>query len=163
MNSSTIISLSIVGLSLAALMGCTSGDGSSPAPDGSSSSNECTAAGGQCVIGDVICAVPGSQSCPNGGGATPAGIFCCLSDVADCGQPNVTTYECPASSDGGAACKGSAPVPFGAPNYEALVEAGDDDASYAVGCKVTFPACSSGQVPYCTCIVQAEPTWSCVY
>jgi hypothetical protein len=116
-------------------------------PDAGSGGNECTSAGGQCLIGDVICAVPGPQSC---GGVTPAGYYCCLSNAADCGQPDATTFECP-EPDGGASCQGGPPVPFGAPNYEALQQAVDEDASYPAGCRVTFPACNNGKVSYCTC------------
>ena len=58
-----------------------------------------------------------------------------------------------------------APVPLGAPNYEALMEAVDEDASYSVGCKVTFPACNNGHVPYCTCggSSPAFNGWTCFY
>jgi hypothetical protein len=132
-------------------------------PDGGG----CLAAGGECLIGNVICAEPGPQSC---GGVTPAGLYCCLSNVADCGQPHTTTYACPAESDGGAQSEGgasctSAPVPLGAPNYQALMEAVDEDASYSVGCKVTFPACNNGHVPYCTCGGSSPGFngWTCFY
>jgi hypothetical protein len=130
-------------------------------PDSGSGSNECSSAGGQCVIGDVICAVPGPQSC---GGVTPAGLYCCLSNVADCGQPDATTFECP-GPDGGASCQGGPPVPFGAPNYEALQQAADEDASYPAGCRVTFPACNNGHVAYCTCSGSGSgfSGWSCFY
>jgi hypothetical protein len=118
-----------------------------------SDSEDCTPAGGQCVIGDVICAVPGPQSC---GPITPAGLYCCLSQVADCGQPDAVTYVCP--SDGGLACKGTAPIPLGTPNYQALEAAGDPDASFPEGCTATFPACNGGRVPQCTC---EATSWSC--
>jgi hypothetical protein len=137
-----------------------SGEGTT---DVRSNNGECKAAGGQCLIGNVICAVPGLQSC---GPITPAGQYCCLSNTADCGQPAAVAYACPATLDGGASCKGSAPVPIGAPNAQALESARDDDASYREGCKATFPACNNGRVPYCTCVSQLlEPsgTWSCVF
>jgi hypothetical protein len=121
------------------------------------SSNECTAAGGRCLGVIEVCAVLGTQSCDPGSAAL--GVHCCLSETADCGQPGTTTYACPAFSDGGAVCKGSAPVPFGAPGYDAPVEAGDPDAVYPVGCTATFPACNIGQAPTCTCV---GPTWSCL-
>jgi len=66
-------------------------------PDaGNPDSGGCLAAGGECVIGNVICAAPGPQSC---GGVAPAGLCCCLSNVADCGQPDeprVTSESAPA-------------------------------------------------------------------
>ncbi len=132
------------------------------AADAGSSSGECSEAGGQCLIGDVICAVSGPQSC---GGVTPAGLYCCLSNVADCGQPDATTYTCPAEAGAGASCK-SAPVPIGAPNEQALQQAADDDdASYPAGCRVTFPACNNGLVPYCTCSGSGPGSsgWNCFY
>jgi len=131
--------------------------------DAGSYGADCIAAGGQCVLGNYICAVPGP---PETCGSGPGGAYCCLSETADCGQPQATTYVCPSSLDGGGACKGGAPVPSGAPGYEALVEAGDDDASYPVGCRATFPACNGGQVPYCACtsqVLESSATWSCFY
>ncbi|MGH7296722.1 MAG: hypothetical protein ACRELB_17415 [Polyangiaceae bacterium] len=129
-------------------------------PAGDAGGGDCASAGGECVVGDVICAVPGPQSC---GPPSPGGVYCCLSRVADCGQPAEITTVCPAAPDGGAVCRGSAPVPLGAPGYEALQEAGDVDASFAVGCTVTFPVCNAGRPPSCTCSTQGSATWSCVY
>ena len=136
-------------------------------PDAGPDGAGCIASGGECLNSNVICAVPGPQTCGN---VTPAGLYCCLSNVANCGQPDTTTYACPAPSDGGAQSEGgasctSAPVPLGAPNYEALMEAVDEDASYPVGCKVTFPACNNGHVPYCTCGGSSEGFngWTCFY
>lgn len=127
----------------------------------SDNGGDCHAAGGQCVIGNVICAVPGPQSC---GPITPAGLFCCLSQTADCGQPAALTYACPAASDAGASCKGTPPPPIGAPNFAALEDAGDPDASIAVGCVATFPVCGSGMPFECTCSAQGDSgIWSCVY
>ena len=106
--------------------------------------------------------MPGPQNCGQG----PGGLFCCLSNVADCGQPDTVTYSCSQPSDGGPSCKGSAPVPFGVPNFQAMQtaeEASDNDASYALGCKATFPACNYGQPIYCTCSLNPTPTWSCFY
>jgi hypothetical protein len=121
---------------------------------------ECTEAGGQCLIGSAICAVPGPQSC---GGITPAGLYCCVSNVADCGQPDATTYVCPKPADGGPSCQGGAQPPTGIPNFEALLQATDQDASYPAGCKVTFPGCNNGQVPYCTCSGSGPGSsgWTC--
>ncbi len=137
--------------------------GKDAAPDaGGSSSDECSEAAGQCLIGDVICAVPGPQSC---GGSTPAGLYCCLSNVADCGQPDATTYACPAPVNGGPSCQGGAQPPVGIPNFEALQQATDGDASYPAGCKVTFPGCNNGKVPYCTCSGSGPGNsgWTCFY
>jgi hypothetical protein len=127
-------------------------------PDAGPDAAGCIAAGGECLYSNVICAVPGPQSC---GAVGPGAPYCCLSNVANCGQPSATTYACPpAQPEGGLTCP-SAPVPLGAPNYEALVQATDNDASYPVGCRVTFPACNNGHVPYCTCRIDGEPIWSC--
>jgi hypothetical protein len=137
-------------------------DGESEVPvDAGSNGGECSEAGGQCLIGDVICAVPGPQTC---GAPSPAGLFCCLSNVADCGQPDATTYACPDQPAAGSSCQ-SAPIPIGAPNYQALTEAEDKDASYPAGCKVTFAACNGGKVPYCTCSGSAPgfSGWSCFF
>lgn len=120
----------------------------------SSAANDCAAAGGVCVLGNVICAVPGPQSC---GATGPAGLYCCLNDIADCGQPDAATFSCPASGGDGA-CIGPPPVPLGTPNYGNVEEAGDPDASYPSGCTVTFPACNNGNVPTCTC---TGPGWTC--
>jgi hypothetical protein len=121
---------------------------------------ECTEAGGQCLIGSTICAVPGPQSC---GGITPAGLYCCLSNAAECGQPDATTYVCPEPADGGPSCQGGAQPPSGIPNFEALQQATDQDASYPAGCKVTFPGCNNGDVPYCTCSGSGPGSsgWTC--
>jgi hypothetical protein len=106
------------------------------------------------VIGDVICAVPGYLSCP--GGISPAGIFCCLSQVADCGQPAVTTYS--AGCDAGhPACHGTAPDPIGAP-ADAGLAAAEPDASFPTGCTATFPVCGSSGPYACTC---TSDGWSC--
>jgi hypothetical protein len=132
-------------------------------PDaGGSNSGECSEAGGQCLIGSTICAVPGPQSC---GGITPAGLYCCLTNVADCGQPDATTYACPAPADGGPSCQGGAQPPVGIPNFEALQQATDEDASYPAGCKATFPGCNNGKVPYCTCSGSGPGNsgWTCFY
>jgi hypothetical protein len=126
-------------------------------PDAGPDSAGCIAAGGECLFPNVICATPGPQSC----GSVNQGSYCCLSNVADCGQPSMTTYACPvAQSEGGPTCA-SAPVPLGAPNYQTLVQATDDDASYPVGCRVTFPACNNGHGPYCECMGDQGPIWSC--
>jgi hypothetical protein len=129
-----------------------------PPDAGPDAAAECIAAGGECLFSNVTCAVPGPQSC----GPNLPGSYCCLSNVADCGQPSATTYACPVDpSEGGATC-GSAPVPLGAPDYPALAQGADDDASYPVGCRVTFPACNNGHVPYCTCILgDSVPSWNC--
>ena len=121
---------------------------------------ECTETGGQCLIGSAICAVPGPQSC---GGITPAGLYCCLSNAAECGQPDATTYVCPEPADGGPSCQGGAQPPSGIPNFEALLQATDQDASYPAGCKVTFPGCNNGHVPYCTCSGSGPGSsgWTC--
>jgi hypothetical protein len=127
-------------------------------PDASPDGAGCIASGGECLNSNVICAVPGPLSC---GAVYPGAPYCCLSNVADCGQPSATTYACPPLPEGGLTCTSSAPIPLGAPNYEALVQANDNDASYPVGCRVTFPACNNGHVPYCTCRIDNEPVWSC--
>jgi hypothetical protein len=125
-------------------------------PDAGPDGSGCIAAGGECLNSNVICAVPGPQSC---GAVGPFAPYCCLSNVGECGQPSATTYACPpAPPEGGLTCP-SAPVPLGAPNYEALVQATDTDASYPVGCRVTFPACNNGHVPYCTC--REDTVWIC--
>ena len=84
------------------------------------------------------------------------------SETADCGQPSVITYICPSPSDAGGVCKGTPPVPSGAPNYTALSAAADKDASFASGCMATF---CSGSTPYeCTCGALGNPGgWDCVY
>lgn len=127
-------------------------------PDAGPDSAGCLASGGECLFSNVICAVPGPQTC----GVNQPGSYCCLSNVADCGQPNAATYACPAAQpEGGLTCP-SAPVPLGAPNYQAMVQAEDDDASYPLGCRVTFPACNNGHVPYCTCSMgDGVAIWSC--
>jgi hypothetical protein len=126
-------------------------------PDAGPDSAGCIAGGGECLFSNVICAVPGPLSC---GGANQ-GSYCCMSNVADCGQPSATTYACPVvQAEGGATCT-SVSVPLGAPNYQAMAQAIDEDASYPVGCRVTFPACNNGHVPYCTCTYDGMPIWSC--
>jgi hypothetical protein len=119
----------------------------------------CIAAGGECLNSNVICSVQGSLSC---GAVYPGAPYCCMSNVGDCGQPSATTYACPpAQPDGGMTCT-RAPIPLGAPYYQALVQANDTDASYPVGCRVTFPACNNGHVPYCTCKFDGMvPGWTC--
>jgi hypothetical protein len=129
-------------------------------PDAGADAGGCIAAGGECLNSNVICAVPGSLSC---GAVYPGAPYCCLSNVADCGQPSATIYACPPAQPDGGTCT-SAPVPLGAPNYKALVQATDVDASYPVGCRVTFPACNNGHVPYCTCqLYSGVPGWSCFH
>jgi hypothetical protein len=130
-------------------------------PDAGPDAGGCIAAGGECLNSNVICAVLGSLSC---GAVYPGAPYCCMSNVGNCGQPSATTYACPpAAPDGGLTCT-SAPVPLGAPNYEALVQATDVDASYPVGCRVTFPACNKGHVPYCTCKLDGMvPAWTCFH
>jgi hypothetical protein len=126
-------------------------------PDAGPDAAGCIAAGGECLNPNVICAVPGSLSC---GPVFPGAPYCCMSNAADCGQPSATTYTCPpAQPEGGMTCT-SAPVPLGAPNYQAMMQATDNDASYPVGCRVTFPACNNGHVPYCTCS-PVTATWDC--
>ena len=134
----------------------------SGASEAASSSAACAEAGGQCLIGNVICAVPGPQSC---GGITPAGLYCCLSNVGDCGQPDATTYACPGVADGGPSCQGGPTPPPGIPNFQALTASIDQDASYPAGCKVTFPGCNNGHVPYCTCSGTSPgfSGWTCQY
>ncbi len=128
-------------------------------PDAGPDSAGCIAAGGECLFSNVICAVPGPQSCS---GLNQTGLYCCLSNVADCGQPSATTYACPpVQPEGGGSTCTSASVPLGSPNYEAMVQATDNDASYPVGCRVTFPACNNGQIPFCTCVMDGVPMWSC--
>lgn len=127
----------------------------------------CIPAGGECLFSNAICAVPGPLSC-----GVNSGSYCCLSSVANCGQPDTTAYACPVPSEGGLTCS-SVPIPLGSPNYRALVQATDSDASYPVGCRVTFPVCNNGHVPYCTCKldqglvggddVVEMPYWSCFY
>ena len=136
--------LLLVALAGASLASCTSSTGGS--------SEDCTSAGGHCVIGNAICAVQGPQNC---GPPTPAGLFCCITAVADCGQPGTLTYACAAAGDGGLGCKAST-LAFDLPAQDA----GDQDASYPVGCTATLPVCNNGHVPQCTCIGQAQ--WSCV-
>ena len=88
---------------------------------------------------------------------TVAGQFCCLTAVVeDCGQPGVITYACAAVEDGGAGCLASA---LALPPQQA----GDEDASYPVGCAATLPSCDDGQAPKCTCVLHAAPGWSCAY
>jgi hypothetical protein len=140
----------------------------SAALGGCDSGTDCTNAGGQCMLGPTICAVPGTQSCTQSGGPiTPGGAYCCLSQVADCGQPDGIAYEaCPPPSDAGAACKGTPPVPAGAPDFQSLEEARDDDASFPIGCTVTFPVCFNGHPNQCTCSAGAKLLtgyWSCVF
>jgi hypothetical protein len=136
-----------------------------------SSSDDCSAAGGHCVLGNAICAVHGSQTCGSGA-PNPGGGYCCLADTADCGQPNVTTYACPAL-DGGAAsevsirlshqCKAGPPVYTSIYNFEAEDDGGRD-ASYPLYCTATLPVCSNGQPVSCTCSGGGEAgAWACVY
>ncbi|MGO8994198.1 MAG: hypothetical protein ACLQVI_12785 [Polyangiaceae bacterium] len=131
---------------------CACGSGSSSSGgDGAT----CQAAGGQCLIGDEICAVPGTQTCPGSGG--PAGVFCCLSQAENCGQPAVTSYSstCDAGSISAPSCTGAPPppLPFGPGNL-------DPDASFPSGCMVTFPYCNAGSLTQCTC---KGGTWNCYF
>jgi hypothetical protein len=130
-------------------------------PDAGPDAAGCIASGGECLFSNVICAVPGPQSC----GGNQSGSYCCVSNVADCGQPSAITYACPAAQpDAGPGCT-NVPVPLGAPNYVSLdQQTTDDDASYSLGCRATFPACNNGHVPYCTCEIQGQSgfsAWSC--
>jgi hypothetical protein len=116
--------------------------------------SDCAAAGGQCLTGDAACATQGPQPC---GTTTVAGQFCCLAAVVeDCGQPGVVTYACAAVEDGGFGCVASA---LALPAQQA----GDEDASYPVGCAATLPSCDDGHVAKCTCVLHAAPGWSCAY
>lgn len=77
--------------------GCSSTSANQSAPDaaayasddGSFDTAACTAAGGQCVVGSVSCAMKGPQSC---GPPGPGGTFCCLdatvSDAGACSSEN---------------------------------------------------------------------------
>ena len=113
----------------------------------SMSDDSCSAAGGECILGNVICAVPGTQSCPGSG--TPGGVFCCLSRVADCGQPAETLYS---SCDGGtSACSGTPESPPGS-------SISNLDASFPTGCTVTFPICNDGTPVECKC---QGGSWTC--
>ena len=129
-----------------------SGTGASPSGDGGPS---CEAVGGQCLIGDEICAVPGSQYCA--GSESPAGIYCCLSQVSDCGQPAATSYSapCDAGATSTSSCSGPPPTP---PPFTPG-DAGTG-GTFPSGCTVTFPYCNAGTPIACTC---TGANWSCVY
>jgi hypothetical protein len=46
---------------------------------------DCTAAGGRCVVGTAPCAKQGpDDTCANG--STPAGGFCCITFIGDAGD-----------------------------------------------------------------------------
>jgi hypothetical protein len=142
----------IAALTLFALAGVALASCSTASTSGGVS--DCAAAGGQCLLGDAACAVQGSQPCGN---TTVAGQFCCLQAVIeDCGQPGVITYACAAVEDGGSGCLASA---LALPAQQA----GDEDASYPVGCAATLPSCDDGHVPECTCVSHGSPGWSCAY
>jgi hypothetical protein len=90
-------------------------------------SGACTAAGGQCVVGSVSCAVPGPQSC---GPAGPGGTFCCLSQSVDDGGP------APHPCNAGCLCYAIDACPTGC--YPSVTEAPDGSGSE--------PFCSNGIV-----------------
>jgi hypothetical protein len=142
-----------------AIEGGAGGGGSSSSSSGggtTGSGTSCEAAGGQCLIGDEICATPGSQTCAGADG--PAGVFCCLSQAEDCGQPATTSLSssCDPGSVAAPSCAGMPPTP---PPFGTGVEE-DPDASFPSGCTVTFPYCNSGSVIQCTC---KGDTWNCYY
>lgn len=152
----TVSMFALAGVSLASCSpGGGGGDdaGGGGGGGGSSGGSDCTAAGGQCLVGAAVCAVQGSQSC---GAPVAAGQICCLVQIADCGQPSEVSYACGAIDDGGAGCQASA---LGL----SAEQAGDEDASYPVGCVATLPACNNGHVPDCTCVSRVVPGWSCAY
>jgi hypothetical protein len=155
------VSLAVLAIALA---GYTSGC--------NSNSDECSAAGGHCVLGLTICAVHGSQTCGSGL-PNPDGTYCCLADTADCGQPSATTYACPALDSGVASevqirvshlCKGGPPSMVFPGNPDDTYDAGSNDASYPLYCTATLPVCSNGQAVSCTCSVQGEAgVWDCFF
>jgi|HubBroStandDraft_4_1064222.scaffolds.fasta_scaffold616004_2 hypothetical protein len=158
-----IMSLSLAGLATA-LVAYTSACNSSYEED-------CSAAGGHCVLGDVVCAVHGSQACGSGG-PNPGGGYCCLADTADCGQPSAITYACPPLEGGAPSevsiilshrCQGRSPAFTSIYDFEAE-EAGSSDASYPLNCRATLPVCSNGQPVSCMCSGEGEAgAWACVY
>lgn len=107
------------------------------------------------MLGSAICNVRGSQDCTDGHGISPGGVFCCLSTVANCGQPDATTFVCSSGVAGVASCQG-------APELPGFTSGSDDDASYSAGCKATLPVCNNGHAIECMCGPNG-PGWNCVY
>jgi hypothetical protein len=104
----------------------------------------CIAMGGQCVAGDGICTgVVAQLSC---GESAALGLYCCLPEPVDCGQPHAMTIDCPEA--GPPTCMAPEP-PIGAPGFNPSAPEGD--TAYAVGCEATYPFCSSGMLYQCTC------------
>jgi hypothetical protein len=141
-------------------------------PACNSGGDDCSAAGGHCVLGDAICAVHGSQACGSGA-PNPGGGYCCLADTANCGQPSATTYACP-SLEGGVAsevsirlshpCAGGPPVSPLVSSGDSLEDAGGNAASYPLYCTATLPVCSNGQPVSCTCGLAGDAgAWACAY
>jgi hypothetical protein len=128
---------------------------SSPSQDGGLI--DCVEAGGQCLIGDVICTgVSGAPlTCP--GGDTPGGVYCCLPGTVDCGQPATTTVVCPSSAASDASCEGF-PTVLVSEAYTPPFNSGQD-ASFATGCVATFPFCANGTLYQCTCT--GPGYWNC--
>jgi hypothetical protein len=133
----------------------------------SEATDPCTEAGGHCLPYGTMCPASGSQQC--GAPFAVEGLYCCLSEIGNCGQPDATTYVCPASSDGGSndsdsafTCKGAAPAPI-FPNFQDPGEAGYEDASFPMYCTATFPQCHFGRAPTCTCELLNPPMWICAY
>jgi hypothetical protein len=131
-------------------------NGTASSPDAASLSPDagttCEEAGGTCLIGSNICATPGSQYCP--GETSPAGTFCCLSQVEDCGQPAAITFA-PSCTSSSAGCQDPPPAP--SPFFQA--DAGPiPPGPFAPGCSVTFPYCNQGVVTTCVC---QGANWSC--
>jgi hypothetical protein len=124
----------------------------------------CIAMGGQCVAGDGICTgvVATQFSC---GESAALGLYCCLPEPVDCGQPHAMTIVC---LEAGTPTCMAPELPIGAPGFDPSAPEGD--AAYAPGCKVTYPFCSSGMLYECTCTPTGElvgPTgatagaWNC--
>jgi len=129
------------------LAACTSSSPGVGEADGSTTTSACAAAGGQCVLSDSVCAVPGPQACPSAAFAQ----FCCLQQQGSCGQPSVTTFssECDA---GPPSCQGTPARPEleGIP-ADAALGPEDPDASFGKGCTITYPVCGNMGVYTCTC------------
>ncbi len=116
-------------------------------------SSPCIAAGGQCVLSESICASPSALACPKG----PIGMFCCLSVDGSCGQPTVTTFS--ACDAGPPSCNGTPAKPelIGIP-ADAALGPDEPDASFPMGCTITYPLCSDQGVYRCVC----GSGWTCI-
>jgi hypothetical protein len=132
---------------------------------------DCVAAGGQCLLGDLICTsvlgpMMGAQMvCP--GRDTPGAQYCCLPGNVDCGQPDAATIACPDAATiypPETLCTGF-PTVVPVPEGFAAPLGFDQDAAFPVGCTVTLPFCSAGSLYQCTCDLQAsrsgQGVWDC--